>query len=149
MVEWSKLVMYNINAPESYYKLYIHDSGGMEAEFQLSLKRFALAASGVAMIFEPPRKQLVRAPGQGFTATTSSWRAPSTPRAPAVAGPEGPSLRHCLQLPASLPQSVVGWCRYLASGHQNNQHTYFLSWHHSDSNLTYFFHMLLHFNLGI
>ena len=32
--------------------------------------------------FRTPRKQLVWAPGQGFTATTSSWRDPSTPRAP-------------------------------------------------------------------
>ena len=51
---------------------------------------------GVAMIFAPPpHKQLVWVPGLGFTATTSSWRASSTPRPPAVAGPAGPLLRHC------------------------------------------------------
>ena len=55
--------------------------------------------SGVAMIFGPPCKQLVWAPGRGFKATTSSWRAPGGPLPPrgppAVAGPAGPSLRHC------------------------------------------------------
>ena len=43
--------------------------------------------SSVATIFAPPpRKQFVWAPGQGVTATTSSWRAPSTPRAPRGCG---------------------------------------------------------------
>ena len=38
--------------------------------------------SSVATIFGPPRKQLVWAPGQGVTATTSSWRAPGGPLQP-------------------------------------------------------------------
>ena len=41
-----------------------------------------LSDSGVATIFGPPCKQLVWAPGQMVTATTSSWQAPSAPRAP-------------------------------------------------------------------
>ena len=50
------------------------------------------------MIFGPTRKRLVWAPGEGVTANTSSWRAPSAPWAPpAVAGPAGPSLRHWLK----------------------------------------------------
>ena len=43
-----------------------------------SCRRF----SSVASIFGPPRKQLVWAPGQGVTATTSSWRAPGGPLQP-------------------------------------------------------------------
>ena len=39
-------------------------------------------ASGVATIFGPPCKQLVWAPGQMVTATTSSWRAPGGPLQP-------------------------------------------------------------------
>ena len=34
--------------------------------------------------FRAPRKQLVWAPGQGVTATTSSWRAPVSPFSPAA-----------------------------------------------------------------
>ena len=46
------------------------------------LSKSSRRSSGVAMIFGPPRKQLVWAPGEGFTATTSSWRAPGGPLQP-------------------------------------------------------------------
>ena len=56
-------------------------------------------SSGVATIPPPPRKLLVWASGQEVTATTSFWPAPGGPLQPrpppAVAGPAGPSLRHC------------------------------------------------------
>ena len=59
--------------------------------------------SGVATIFGPPANNLFGPqPGQGVTATTSSWRALAGPFSPAdppaVAGPAGPSLRHCFKV---------------------------------------------------
>ena len=64
---------------------------------------YSRSGSGVATIFGPPRQQLVWAPGQGVTATTSSWRALAGPGGPLQPrGPPrsrgacgGPSLRHC------------------------------------------------------
>ena len=43
---------------------------------------YIFSSSSVATIFGPTRKQLVWAPGQGVTATTSSWRAPCGPLQP-------------------------------------------------------------------
>ena len=72
----------------------------MEYYGTLSCSELNASISSVATIFGPTRKQLVWAPGQGVTATTSSWRAPCEPLQPrgpsAVAGPAGPSLRHWL-----------------------------------------------------
>ena len=76
------------------------------------------------MIFGPPCKQLVWAPGQGVTATTSSWWAPSALRAPAVVGP---SLRYCDDARRGWSDNVIiifklSRCRGRFHNHRWNSH---------------------------
>ena len=63
--------------------------------------------SGVATIFGPPRQQLVWAPDQGVTATTSSWQAPSAPRAPSRSqGPRYATVRNTMSIALSFNYNI-------------------------------------------